>query len=77
MIVENTTRFELRERWNRHLRQNVLEVKIDSEWRILGGLVVGSQNFDHGINAFTELPRSAQRSDCDLQTGRTTLSEAC
>lgn len=77
MIIENTTRRELRERWNRHLSQNVLEIKIGSEWCALGSIVVGRQTFEFGIIAETTLPRQVNRTPCDLQLARTVLREGC
>ena len=44
MIVENTTQYELRTRWNRHLSQNVLDIRIEGEWCALGSLVLGERS---------------------------------
>lgn len=74
MIVENTSKFELRERWNRHLGQNILEARINGEWCALGAIRLGEQFFDNGIKSVTTLPRQNQRFDCDLQFASTVLS---
>jgi len=77
MIIENDTQFELRTHWNRHLSQDILEIRVGSEWCALGALVDGEQKFENGIIAVTTLPRQVQRTPCDLQLAQTRLRTGC
>jgi len=77
MIIENTTRHKLRSRWNRYLKQEVLDIELDGEWCALGSLVQGVQYFSYGIVTTTTLPRAPVRTECDLQLATTRISEDC
>lgn len=77
MIVENTSQYELRTTWNRHLKQDVLEVLLDEQWCALGSLVVGEQQLGLGLISVTTLPLSPSRSECDLQLAQTVIREGC
>lgn len=77
MIIRNATQFELRSRWNRHLKQDVLEIFENDKWNALGSLRAGEQSFANGIISNTTLPLSPSRTDCDLQLASTELRESC
>ncbi len=77
MIIENTSQIELRTRWNRHLKQDVVDAKINNQWQVIGALVLGEQQHGHGLISTTTLPLSPTRTACDLQTAQTRFRQRC
>lgn len=76
MIVENTTQIEIRLRWNRYLKQDVVDFNIGGQWCTVGSITSGKQTFPFGVISETVLA-SPQMFDCDLKNAETFFREEC